>query len=284
MTSGKAGTFDASRGTYRDEGPRDVTASDQMPQAHPATQLTFLSDRGDGGRRLDRVLLGRLGPLRSPSRTCLQSWVSAGHVQINGETVRRSAHRLRKGDSVVLVLPPPVDRSEALPIEPETMCFEVLFEDATFLAINKPAGVLVHPTAHERTGTILNGLRGLAQERSHDDEPYFGIVHRLDRDTSGVLLVAKSRARHAALGRAFERRLLHKEYLACVEGVPSRPWGRVALHVGRDADDRRRMRASREHGRESVTLWQLVAGAPAAGLSLLRCRPLTGRTHQIRVH
>jgi 23S rRNA pseudouridine1911/1915/1917 synthase len=258
-------------------------ASDGEEMTHPATQLVFLSDRGDDGRRLDQVVLGKLGPLRSPSRTSLQQWVVAGLVQINGETVHRSSQRLRKGDTVVVALPPPAEPFAPRPVEPEAMAFDVLYEDDSLLVLNKPPGVLVHPTSRERAGTLLNGLRGRAAE--HDGgERYYGLVHRLDRETSGVLLVAKSRAAHAALGRSFERLLLQKEYLACVRGIPKRPWGRIALRIGRDPDDRRRMRASPDVGRESVTLWQLVATAPAERLSLVRCRPLTGRTHQIRVH
>jgi 23S rRNA pseudouridine1911/1915/1917 synthase len=245
--------------------------------------VRFQADRGDTGRRLDHVLAARLGPTLFSSRTRLQAWLADGAATVNGRTIVRCAHRLRAGDAVLLTLPREPAR-EPPSVVPQPMPLEVLYEDDEILALNKPAGCLVHPTAREREGTVLNGLRWRAGIRGDCEAGYVALVHRLDRDTSGVLIAAKTRAARAALGRALERRQVYKEYIACVWGTPARPWGRITLRIGRDPADSRRMRAHCDEGREAVTWWQHLASSEPPGLSLLRCRLLSGRTHQIRVH
>jgi 23S rRNA pseudouridine1911/1915/1917 synthase len=247
-----------------------------------AKSLIFTADRGDGGRRLDLALARRLAGEARESRSTLQRWVRAGRVSVNGERVERVARRLAVGDAVAVALPA-APQKERSPLSAQPLELAILYEDDELLAINKPPGLLVHPTAREREDTLLNGLLWRRREASAGSGHHLGLVHRLDRGTSGVLLVAKSRAMHAALATAFARRRMQKEYLAVVVGEPQRPWGRIAVPIGR-APEGGRMCAAGDAGRPAETLWRLLAATAAPPLALLWCRPLTGRTHQIRVH
>ncbi|HEV3076597.1 MAG TPA: RluA family pseudouridine synthase, partial [Thermoanaerobaculia bacterium] len=285
------------------------------------------ADRGDAGGRLDHALVRHFAGLPGLSRSRLQSWIAAGRVQVNGAVIRRPAGRLAAGDELAVELPgPPPSRRRTRPLVAQRMALAILFEDEYLLALDKPAGLVVHPTGRHRDGTLVNALAWhLAQggeggegregtasaaaagaagagatvsrpEALAGAEPPAvgpGLVHRLDRDTSGVLLVAKSRAAHAGLARAIKARALQKDYLAVVYGRPPLVRGRIELKLLRDPLDRRRVAASRTEGQSAATLYELLAescpgsrddGGRAGWLSLLRCRLVTGRTHQIRVH
>jgi 23S rRNA pseudouridine1911/1915/1917 synthase len=242
---------------------------------------SFRADRGDVAHRLDRVLVRHLADLPWLSRTRLQAWIAAGHVRVNGTPAGRPSDRLALGDQVEIDLPPPPAARPA-PAAQE-MPLDVLYEDAWLLAVAKPPGLVVHPTPGQRDGTLLNALLWHLQGEGRP-----GLVNRLDRWTSGVLLAAKSGEVHGRLARALRAKTAVKEYLAVVYGVPPLERGRIERPLLRDPEDRRRM-AVGEEGRPSVTLWETVAtsaGADGEGvrLSLLRCRLLTGRMHQIRVH
>ncbi len=219
-------------------------------------------------------------------------------MRVNGAAARRPASRLAAGDEVDVDLPapPPAERPRR-PLAAQPLPLAILHEDAHLLAVNKPAGMVVHPAGRHRDGTLANALLwhlqgGAAQEPEpppggvarggHAAGP--GLVSRLDRDTSGVLLVAKSRAAHAGLARARRARSMQKDYLAVVHGLPPHAKGRIERKILRDPGDRRRVAVSRTAGQDAVTLYELLADAPAAGLSLLRCRLVTGRMHQIRAH
>ena len=239
------------------------------------TLRTFRADRGDDRERLDRVLQRHLADRPDITRARIQRWIGEGAVTVNGVAAGKPSRRVLTGDTVALELPPPPPRREVVAQE---MPLSVLFEDEHLLALDKPPGIVVHPTKGHRDGTVLNAL--MARYWGEGQQP--GLVNRLDRGTSGVMLVAKTPALHAALARSLRRKDAGKEYLTVIYGTPPAIVGRIERRILRDPEDRIRMTTSKEEGRESVTLYKQMAGA--GGLSLLLCRLLTGRTHQIRVH
>jgi 23S rRNA pseudouridine1911/1915/1917 synthase len=276
--------------------PPAATAVPAVPPTAADCRSRWRADRGDAGRRLDRALVRHFAGLPGLSRSQLQGWIAAGRVRVNGAVIRRAAGRLGLGDELEVELPgPPPSRRRARPLAAQPMPLAILYEDEHLLALDKPAGLVVHPTGRYRDGTLVNALAWhLGDGAAAAGAVRPGLVHRLDRETSGVLLVAKSRAAHAGLARAIKARALQKDYLAVVYGSPPLPRGRIELRLLRDPLDRRRVAASRTEGRSAATLYELLAetccpgrgddGGRAGWLSLLRCRLVTGRTHQIRVH
>jgi 23S rRNA pseudouridine1911/1915/1917 synthase len=198
---------------------------------------------------------------------------------VNGTPALRPGVRLSLGDEVELTRPeaPPL----AVPT-PTEMALDVLYEDDWLLAVHKPPGLLVHPTPRVREGTLWNGLLFRAREWGEGCLP--GLAHRLDRDTSGVLLVAKTRPVTAALMRALRSKGTEKEYLALVYGQVEGSKGRIDLGILRDEVHGKRWTTSKTAGQPSSTLWERLGESDRAPLTLLGCRLLTGRTHQIRVH
>ena len=247
----------------------------------PPPPRVLTADRGDDGLRLDLVLRRHLTDLRSATRTRVQSWIEKGFVTVNGAPVRRVSTRTALGDIVSIALPEEAPRAA---MAAEDVRLDVLYEDDYLLAIDKPAGLVVHPTFKHVKGTLMNALLWHARAWPAPQRP--SLVSRLDKLTSGVIVVAKHAAAHAALQRAMDPKCSEKDYLAIVYGRVNVVRGEIDLRLGRDRGDRRKVVASVDVGAESLTRFERLArvAAPRAGLSLLRCRLATGRTHQIRVH
>jgi 23S rRNA pseudouridine1911/1915/1917 synthase len=238
------------------------------------------ADRGDAGQRLDLVLRRHLTDVRAATRTRVQAWIEGGLVTVNGKAVHRVAVRAALGDVVSVALPE-VQR-EAMAAE--DVAITVLYEDGHLLAIDKPAGLVVHPAHKNPSGTLMNALLWHARDWPAPQRP--SLVGRLDKLTSGIVLVAKSAAVHAALQQTLASSATTKDYLAVVYGKVNVARGDIELRLRRDPGDRRRVVASEDVGAPSLTRFERLArvSAPATGLSVLRCRLVTGRTHQIRVH
>jgi 23S rRNA pseudouridine1911/1915/1917 synthase len=250
----------------------------------PSEKLVVAAE--EAGERLDRVLAHRVTEL---SRSRHKALILAGRVAIDGVTIRDPGHRVNAGATIAIDLPPAEDAA----IAPESIPLNVVFEDVDLIVIDKPAGLVVHPAAGNWTGTLANALVAHcgASLSGVGGVKRPGIVHRLDKDTSGLMVVAKTDRAHHALARQFAEhgrgKALRRGYLAFVWGAPERPRGTIDKPIGRHPRVREKM-AVRAGGRAAVTHWEVLErylgrdGAPVA--SLIACRLETGRTHQIRVH
>ena len=243
----------------------------------------IVADRGDDGRRLDLVIRRHLAGLPDATRTRVQAWIRDGAVAINGRSARRTAARVASGDILTVVLP--VEVAGARPAMPaQDLALDILYEDEHLIAVNKPAGIVVHPTYRHSDGTVMNALLWHARTWRDPDRP--SIVGRLDKLTSGVVVAAKSAPAHAGLQRAMAGNAADKQYLALVYGRVRSARGTIDLGLRRDPRDRRRVVASSTSGAPSITRYERLGRARAApvGLALVKCTLVTGRMHQIRVH
>ena len=249
---------------------------------------TYHVQAGQRGVRLDRFLLEQLhrdSPLQTVvpaglSRTSLQKLIREGAVTVNGKVARQPSYSLRTGDCLCFAIlqPRPVET-----LQPEPIVLDILHEDNHLIVVNKPAGMLVHPASGVNTGTLVNAL--LAHSRSLSniggaERP--GIVHRLDKDTSGLLVVAKTDDVHCGLSSQLEARAMTRHYVAVVCGTPAQASGSIDAQIARSRRDRRRMTTVTEDGRAAVTHYEVAESYDK--FALLRLRLETGRLHQIRVH
>lgn len=270
-----------------------------MPSSAEQT-LAYTIDADQRGERLDRFLAMQCG---DASRVEVQRWIKEARVMVNGRPVR-SSFRLATGDAVELLRPPRIETQ----IEPEQVALHIVYQDDDLLVVDKPAGMVVHPAPGHLTGTLVNALLGwdpsLAQVGRGDKASSStdkmaalsglraGIVHRLDRETSGLLLVARNDVAFARLQRQFKTRRVEKTYLALAEGLPDTSEGRIEAPIARDPARRQRMAVLSENrgGKRAVTGFRVVQSYLSAmsqqryEFSLLEVDLFTGRTHQIRVH
>jgi 23S rRNA pseudouridine1911/1915/1917 synthase len=239
-------------------------------------RVQFIADRGDARLRLDQAVVRRVGRDLKLSRTQAQQWIDAGFVELDGRPARRASQPLADGTVVVVTVPDGTVRRS--PPVPEERALDIVYEDEHLLAINKPPGLVVHPTYKHTSKTVLNAvlwrLRNQPSARP-------GILTRLDKDTSGLVLVALSPSVHAAVQADARAGRVAKRYLAIVEGSPRPRRGAIRMPLGRDPADRRRVTV-RADGASSETRYETLSGDGRR--SLLACELVTGRTHQIRVH
>lgn len=238
-------------------------------------RINFQAKAEADGLRLD-VWLTQKAP--SLSRSRIQALIGDGHVTADGHRVTPHS-RVHRGMQVTVEIPP----ARPAGLQAEAIPLDVLHEDGDIIAVNKPPGLVVHPAAGHDSGTLVNALLHHCPDLAGiGGEQRPGIVHRLDKDTSGVLVVAKNDLAHRALVEQFKARSVRKEYRAAVHGVPSPAAGRIETAIGRSGHDRKRMSARPPVGRQAVSHYDVAEAF--AGAALLRVRIETGRTHQIRVH
>ena len=237
------------------------------------------ADPGQGLLRIDKFLADRLANV---TRTRVQSAIEAGFVQVNGKAVK-SNYKVHPGDSVVISLPEPPRDTE---VKPENIPLNIVYEDDYLLVVNKPAGMVVHPAHENWTGTLVNALvyhfQNLPQMQGNEGKP--GLVHRIDKDTSGLLVIAKTEQAMTALASQFFHHTIERTYQALVWGEPNPSQGTVNVHLGRSPKDRRVTIAFPEGdiGRHAITHYRTLKALRY--VSLIECKLETGRTHQIRAH
>lgn len=253
----------------------DAAGTEQLPiRTDGAVHIKLVVADGEDGERLDRLIAARVAEM---SRSTAQQLVKAGEVLVNGE-IARPATRIKSGDQVDMSLPPVPSSSD---LAPEYMPIPIVYEDDDVIVFDKPPGLVTHPAPGHERGTLVNALRALRPDLPliADDRP--GIVHRLDKDTSGLIVVAKNERARLILLQQWQRRDVEKRYIALVHGEFDENEGTIDAPIARDPNNRKRM-AVVANGRRAVSHFRVRERFPSA--TLLDVEIETGRTHQIRVH
>lgn len=265
-----------------EELDEDLDVCDEAPSEGGCgmyEHFRFVADKGQQLLRVDKFLVARL---EKSSRNRVQQAADAGCILVNGRPVK-SNYRVKPFDVVSVVMDRPRYEFEVVA---EDIPLDIVYEDAEVLVVNKPAGLVVHPGHGNYSGTLVNALAWHFKDNPDYDvnDPRMGLVHRIDKDTSGLLVVAKTPDAKTNLGRQFFEKTTRREYVAVVWGVPDPPVGVIVGHVGRNPKDRLQMAVFPDgsQGKHAVTHYEVLENL--GYVSVVRCRLETGRTHQIRVH
>ncbi|MFS8650989.1 MAG: RluA family pseudouridine synthase [Caldibacillus sp.] len=237
-------------------------------------EFEYVVPEQQNNERIDKIVT----PLGEDwSRTAVQNWIKEGLVTVNGKRVKPN-YKCQTGDVIFITVPEPVP----LEVVPEKMDLDIYYEDQDLIVINKPRGLVVHPAPGHERGTLVNGILYHCKDLSGINgviRP--GIVHRLDKDTTGLLVVAKNDRAHEKLAEQFQNQTVVRKYIAIVHGEIPESHGTIEAPIGRDPRDRKKM-AVTEKGKPALTFFRVLERFP--GYTLVECRLETGRTHQIRVH
>ena len=257
----------------------DIEADESAEAEAPVERLRIVTDKRQEPLRIDKFLMNRV---ENATRTKLQQAITEGHVLVNGAPIKAN-YKIKAGDEIVVMETRRVESSEVLP---EDMPLDIVYEDADLLVVFKPAGIVVHPGCGNYSGTLINGLAHHLQQQQVDTSelPRVGLVHRIDKDTSGLLVVAKSEKAMSDLAAQFKKHTVHRRYLALAWGDVPDDTGTIIAHVGRHQRFRKIMAAypDGEHGKEAITHYKVLERF--GYVTLLEMQLETGRTHQIRVH
>ncbi|WP_246116702.1 RluA family pseudouridine synthase [Denitrobaculum tricleocarpae] len=275
-TDAPPGPADPDRPDSAHASPADLKASGDPDVSE---RHAILVDPADKRERVDRLLVKNLPTL---SRSRLQGLITTGQLSVDGKTIDNPAFRVKPGQKLLLEVPPAV----AAEPEAQQIDLDIVFEDPYLIVIDKPAGMVVHPAPGNLDGTLVNALIGHCGEslKGIGGVRRPGIVHRLDKDTSGLIVAAKTEAVHQALTELFAARDIERAYQAVIWGAPSPAKGEIEGNIGRSPRNRKKMAVVRRGGKSALTRYQTLKSYAQGAVSLIECRLMTGRTHQIRVH